>query len=368
MLRLLRFSAMLLLGAGLLFCPSGSSAQKRIPVIYSSDLFHPHDDPDDHFDAATLSAMPELDVRLFVLDQGARQARQPGFPALEQLGRITHRQIPFFRGLPQPLKDPSDQALDQPPSGQKAVEGILRVLRTSKDPVCICTVGSVRDIMAAFNRDASLFHRKVRMFLAFIGEASDPQFLEWNVQLDPQAYVAMMRSGLPVYWVPCFDGGLWQNHGHASFWRISHRDLLQNTSPQLLQYFIYALEKRHEEPIAFLKEPVNSQSLERLLQGERNLWCTAIFGVMSGRRIESDGTRYRSRLAGPDATLDRSYQNALFAFEEAAVAVDDAGHTLPSPGPNSRTIRRFVVRDRNAYAQGMTEATQSLLSSVRKRR
>jgi hypothetical protein len=25
----------------------------RVPLIYSSDLLHPHDDPDDHFDLAT---------------------------------------------------------------------------------------------------------------------------------------------------------------------------------------------------------------------------------------------------------------------------------------------------------------------------
>jgi hypothetical protein len=367
MLRIASHPLALLLGLLLVCVAPAFAAQNRIPVIYSSDLFHPHDDPDDHFDAATLLAMPELDVRLLILDQGARQARQPGSPALEQLGRITHRKIPFVRGLPQPLKNPSDAATDQPTQGQRAVEGILTVLRKSKDAVCICTVGSVRDVMAAFNRDPSLFHRKVRMFLAFIGEASDPQFLEWNVQLDPHAYVAMMRSGLPVYWVPCFDGGLWQNRGHASFWRVSHRDLLRNASPSLLQYFIYALEKRREEPIAFLKQPVDPQSLERLLQGERNLWCTSIFGVMSGRQIQFNGGRYRSLFARPGGSLDPSYQNALFAFEEVAVAVDDAGHTLPDPGPNAKTLYRFAVRDRNAYAQGMTEATQSLLSSVGKR-
>ena len=29
-----------------------------VPVIYCTDLFHPHDDPDDHFDLATLFALP----------------------------------------------------------------------------------------------------------------------------------------------------------------------------------------------------------------------------------------------------------------------------------------------------------------------
>ncbi len=33
-----------------------------IPVIYTTDLFHPHDDPDDHFDLAAIFTMPEVDL------------------------------------------------------------------------------------------------------------------------------------------------------------------------------------------------------------------------------------------------------------------------------------------------------------------
>ena len=32
-------------------CPAACGA--GMPVIYSTDLYHPHDDPDDHFDLAT---------------------------------------------------------------------------------------------------------------------------------------------------------------------------------------------------------------------------------------------------------------------------------------------------------------------------
>ena len=39
-----------------------------VPVIYCTDLFHPHDDPDDHFDLATLFALPELEVKAILLD------------------------------------------------------------------------------------------------------------------------------------------------------------------------------------------------------------------------------------------------------------------------------------------------------------
>jgi hypothetical protein len=49
-----------------------------VPVIYSTDLFHPPDDPDDHVDLATLFALPELDVRAIILDLGRIRPANPG--------------------------------------------------------------------------------------------------------------------------------------------------------------------------------------------------------------------------------------------------------------------------------------------------
>ena len=71
-----------------------------------------------------------------------------------------------------------------------------------------------------------------------------------------------MRSGLPVWWVPCFDGGVWQNKGHASSWRASHRALLEGATPEVIQYFIYALEKQKAEPLEFLARPVIREHID----------------------------------------------------------------------------------------------------------
>ncbi|MCI0408006.1 MAG: hypothetical protein L0191_05475, partial [Acidobacteria bacterium] len=55
------------------YSQSSTDGASSIPVIYTTDLFHPHDDPDDHFDLATIFAMPELDLKGIVLDQGDKQ-------------------------------------------------------------------------------------------------------------------------------------------------------------------------------------------------------------------------------------------------------------------------------------------------------
>ncbi len=107
-----------------------------------NSLFHPHDDPDDHFDLATIFAMPEVDLKGIVLDQGDKQLNRPGAIPVSQMNKITGRNAPTVLGLTEKLKTPTDKALDQRPEFQKGVEFILHTLRNSPSPVMITTVGS----------------------------------------------------------------------------------------------------------------------------------------------------------------------------------------------------------------------------------
>jgi hypothetical protein len=350
-------------GSGLTMA-TAAEVTRSVPVIYCTDLFHPHDDPDDHFDLATLYAMPELDIKGVVLDQGRKQLERPGRIPVAQMNKITGRNVPAVIGLADPLKRPDDQALDQPAQFQGGVALILQTLRLSARPVCIATLGSVRDVVCAFNREPRLVRKKVAMVLAFIGEASDGKFQEYNVGLDPQAFVGLMRSGLPVYWVPCFDGGLWQNRGHASFWRASQRALLDGATAGVIQYFIYALEQETAEPMAFLSRPVEPERQARLFAGTRNLWCAALLGVMSGREVVFNGSQWTSVLPRGNRAATVAGRKPLFGFSEAEVSVNDTGVVNYGEGPGSHKLRRFEMRDSAQYERGMVEATAALLSSL----
>lgn len=341
-----------------------SERSQRVPVIYCTDLFHPHDDPDDHFDLATLYAMPEIEIKGVVLDQGKKQLQKPGRIPISQLNRISGRNVPAVIGLSEPLKSPEDKALEQPAEFQKGVALILATLRNSTEPVRIAAVGSMRDVVAAFNREPELFRTKVAMILAFIGEASDPKFREYNVELDPQAYIRLMRSGLPVYWVPCFDGGLWQNKGHASFCRAKQGDLLQKAVPEVLQYFIYALNQEKSEPLAFLSSPVDENRRTRLFAEQRNLWCTAVLGVMSGRNIVFDGSTYISALPARAQDSKPFTGNEIFGFGEIELTISDTAVVQYGPGPNSKKAMRFEVRDPAHWELALTQAAAQLLSGL----
>lgn len=333
----------------------------EVPLIYCTDLFHPHDDPDDHFDLATIYALPEVQLLGIVLDQGANQEKRPGDIPVSQLNALTGRHVPTAIGLSQPLKNPHDTGLDQPEPYQAGVRMILEALRTSSEPVTILAVGSVRDITAAFHREPDLLRQKVRRIGIYIGEASDEKFVEYNVGLDPQAYVGLMRSGLPIYWLPCFDGGLWQNRGHASFWQASHADLLQQAPPELVQFFVYALERDTSDPLAFVRATIDPVRQQRLFEQTRNLWCTASFAVLLGRDLQSVNGKYETVPNKPERDIDSALTNALFQFEPVDVTITDAGVVRYGKGPGSHTVWRFKIRDTANYARGMTEATAALL-------
>lgn len=323
---------------------AGSLAAAPIPVIYSTDLMHPHDDPDDHFDLACLYAMPEADLRAIVLDQGARQVRQPGLKPVAQLNYLTGRHVPAAIGLRDRLKAPEDRALDQPAEHQGGVNLILQTLQDAREKVAILFVGSARDVAAAYNRQPGLFREKVRSIHGFIGDAGDPTHQEWNVKLDPQAFIRLLRADVPFFWIPCFDGGAWTNHGHASFWRIQQGEVLEQTAAPLQRYFLYMLRQATNDPIAYLAQPTSAEDRDWMMRSPRNLWCGALLGLAVGRPLRHEGKEF-------------------VGFSPVEVSVDDQAVVRYGPAAGSRSVMRFEIKDRAKFAAAATRATAQLLES-----
>ena len=337
-----------------------SDLEKKMPVIYCTDLFHPHDDPDDHFDIACLYAIKEVTIKAIVLDQGKKQKKKPGSIPISQLNHITGRNVPYAIGLSDKLQTPEDKGLSQAKEYQDGVELILLVLEKSKKPVSIITVGSLRDIAAGYNRSPDLFKTKVNKLFIFIGEASKKGHIEYNVGLDKNAYIRIMNSGLPVYWVPCFDGGPWQNNGRASYWKASHKDLLGNVSDRVMNYFIYALLRKNEkDPIQYLENEINEDDKEQVLSMNRNLWCSAVFAHIAGRRFIRQGNEFIS--IPMDASYDKEQEIRPFRFDEVSVFVDEQANISYEDTKRAGRIRQFHVLTPDIYAEVMTSVTAQLL-------
>ena len=321
-----------------------SLAAETVPVIYSTDLFHPHDDPDDHFDLAALFALPEFEIKAVLLDLGKRQLEKPGAIPLRQMLALTGRSVPFASGLGEKLSSPSADGRDQPAQFQGAVELLLKTLRESAKPVTVITAGSLRDVCAAWNREPELLKQKIKRLYINIGTA-ERGGTEWNVMLDPNAYIGILRSGLPVYLCCCMPMRKNSNSVYSTWWHFRQGDVLETAPRGLQNFFIYALQRpspQELEPLEALKKDL--RPWHRLVwQMDRNMWCTASFLHASGRVTVKNET--------------------LFTFVPARVEVDETGKTNISLDGSNANVQLFKITQAEKYEPAMRGCLRELLKS-----
>ncbi|MBN1395800.1 MAG: nucleoside hydrolase [Pirellulales bacterium] len=258
------------------------AAEKKIPIIHSTDLFHPHDDPDDHYDLATLFALDEFDIKGIVLDNAraaTEQWRRPGRLPVEQMMHVTGRKVPYAIGLGRRLRSIDDKALDEEKKHQAGIELIFSVLRASDEPVVYHAAGSVRNIAAAYNREPELLKRKLKAVYIEIGRGPDGEQREWNVTLDPFSFARVISSDLPVYWCPCFG-----REGYGTYYKADQAEVIGACAPPVRNFFVYCLSKPKADPIEFLGSGPHPAPI-----GERNMWCTAPLLHAAGRKIYRRG-------------------------------------------------------------------------------
>ena len=342
--------------SALVLCTGLAVAGDRIPVVHSTDLFHPHADPDDHYDLACLFAMPEFDIRGIILDLGGTQAKQPGRPAVEQMMHITGRKVPYGFGLSRPLRSREDKAVDEPAEFQAGVHLLLSVLRESKEPVTIFTTGSCRDVAAAFNREPDLLKKKVKAVYFNIGRGPNEPQEECNVGYDPAAYLRMFESGLPLYWCPCFG-----KDGYETLYEADQAAVVGACTPAVQNYFVYCLTKSTADPIAFL-----TGGPHPLPKGPRAMWCTAPMFHAAGRSVYQRGADDFVALAPAEAEKRglSGKETDLFRFVPMRATVGD-GKTglrveLPPAQPNGFVFRSTDPR----YKRIMASCLKNLLAEL----
>lgn len=327
-------------------------AKQRVHVIYGTDLFHPHDDPDDHYDLATLFALSNFEIDAILLDLGDRQRARPGRIPLEQMFRLTGRKAPYAVGLSAPLKSADDQGLDRPAEDQRAIELLLETLRKAPAPVTLITAGSVRDVCAAFNREPELLRNKIDRLYINIGSASDS--VEWNVKLDLHAYLGVMRSGLPVYWCPCIPV---EPNPYSTYWKFQQGQMLEGLPTPVLNFFVYALQRVRPDELDPIRAIETDLRPWRQLPGlsDRNMWCTASFLDAAGYAVKKTEPGYAPVLNPGEDAVD------VFSFVPANVEIDDQGQTRSIQEDPQGRIHIFKTRDHEVYQAAMTDCLRYLL-------
>jgi pyrimidine-specific ribonucleoside hydrolase len=272
--------------------PAAAPPRRPVPVIDCTDLYHPHQDVGDNFDLVAAYALPEIDLRAVVLDvtekyrQPPEGPRDAGFLPVIQLNAIFGRNVPCAVTPYAPMKSPADRMLDAPPFQQFGIGLILSTLRQSEEKVDILSFGSARAVAVAFNREPELLRAKVRRIHLCAG-ASSPDFLEWNVVLDPHAIVRLLRSDLPIAIYPCATkDGPFAYGPHNCFWRLTNLQFIAQMHPKLRSYLAFAFGRSTRmDFLRALEEEPPAELLARIGGTSHNVWETAVWAQAAGRRI-----------------------------------------------------------------------------------
>lgn len=336
------------------------------PLIHQTDLFRPHNDPDDHFDLALVYALAlqaRIDLRGLVLDYPPPKSDWcPDVTAIAQMNHITGLVVPAVVGSSQPMKSPNDTQSSAPPSEKAAVRFILDTLRQSRQRVAITVVGSCRDVALAANTDPALFARKCAGIYVNAGTGSpDPKLaakLEYNVTLDPAAYRAIFDLPCRVYWLPCFEDfeGEWRVRRYGTYWRFRQEQILPKLSPRMRNFFLYMFERiRDTDWLTDLYRQPDASKIKHYSQQERNMWSVASFFHIAGLTVTADGKIVPLKAAG---------DTAVYTFQPVRVSCTEGAVTTWQPHSRATNRYMFMVKHLNQYQEAMTRALREVLVAL----
>lgn len=321
-----------------------------IAVLHETDLFRPHEDPDDHWDLATQYALARrglIELKGIMIDYPPDLAHgDPDIIAVAQMNQLTGLSVPVGIGRPA-----EPDAADG--SGVALLAGALR---TAQEPVAIHIVGSSRDVALCGRRYPELFRDKVRAVYLNAGSGVTGEQLEYNVQLDPAAYAAIFELPCPVYWMPCFNSVapdmLVGRYG--TFFRFRQGALWNDFRPEVQNYFTGVLARRQSSDwLKTLYGPVDERLRDYYGALYRNMWCTGGFLHTAGLTVLKNGDI---------AQLGANAVEEVFSFVPIEVSCDAQGRTdwHEVEAASERFI--FRVNDEAAYQAAMTRALGAIIS------
>lgn len=335
------------------------------PLIHCTDLFRPHNDPDDHFDLAAVYALAlqgKLDLRAIVIDHPPPNMEgDPDVVAIAQLNHLIGLSVPVAVGSSQPMKSPTDTQTRSSASDRAGVQLILQTLRQSRQRVAITVVGSCRDVALAAKTDPTLFTRKCAGIYVNAGTGSpDPKratALEYNVTLDPLAYCALFELPCTIYWLPCFEDfeGEWRVRTYGTYWRFRQDEVFPHLSPRMQNFFLYMLERVKDTSWEdYLYRTPDQQRLRHFGEQTRNMWSIASFLHAAGLTVVTNG-------AMVPLTASR---DAVYTFQPVSISCNRDGITTWQPNASSKNRLMFMVKSIDKYQEAMTRTLRSLLSAL----
>ncbi|MBI4889503.1 MAG: hypothetical protein HY821_02685 [Acidobacteria bacterium] len=359
-----------LFGAGMALGMRGVGAAERaaggVPVVHVTDLYRPHEDPDDHWDLASLFALAhggDVDLRGVMIDYPPKgKAKDPDVMAVAQMNYLTGKAVPVWTGAPAGAQG----------AALSGARSLHEVLRGSKRRVVIHVVGSSRDVAAAAKMEPRLFAEKCAGVYLNAGSGTQDRAkaadLEYNVKLDPASYAAMFELPCPLYWMPCFEHakGPFRVGQWGTYYSFRHADVLPALSQRVQNYFLMmyrhgqAAKKGEVESagawnwLRGMDAPVDAGQVAALGPTLRAMWCTAGFLHTAGKTVTREG-----EIVALGATKE-----PVFTFDPIRVKCGANGVTEWEADAKARQRWIFHVRDAERYGAAMAAALRWLLKRL----
>jgi len=333
----------------------------KVSVIHQTDLFHPHADPDDHWDLAcqyALAYIGDIELKGILLDYPPNVwYGDPSIQSVNQMNFITGQSIRAAVGTSK-ARTAEEVSLEDIHSETSGVNMVLEILEDARTPVVIHIVGSCRDISIAGKLRPDLFREKCRAIYLNAGASSPESKLEYNVRLDPVSYSIIFSLPCPIYWMPCFDNVSNDKEigDFSTFYQFQQKAILPNLSDAMQKYFAYALGRIMDPKwLYFIIRAKVDEYIELYGEHLRNMWCTGGFLHTASKTVT---------LEGDIVKLNQEGIQPVYTFEPIEVTCDNQGKTTwnLTTKPTNRYI--FKIQDKRQYQEAMTIAMKSLLMKL----
>lgn len=337
--------------------------KRPIPVLHLTDLFHPHGDPDDHFDLACIYSLAYqgfIELKGIGIDYPPDfRAGDPALVAVAQLNQICGLNIPTYIGSSKLVSQRNDSLPGLSKRDARGIQFILETLTNSDQPVAITVVGSATDVAAAARREPELFREKCAGVYLNSGAThqAKPEMLEHNVKLNPAAYAAMFDLPCPLYWFPCWHNTEVREPGEwGTFYWMPHQDVFEGVSGPLLSYFWYMF-SRSQDPryLRMLLTSPPEDGWKKVLTGKRGMWSPASFMTLAQLMITKEGKITETGV---------SDSNDLFQMVPVQATCEDNGRLQWKVAHDETNRYLFHILDVPAYSHAMTQAVRSLLLAI----
>jgi hypothetical protein len=342
--------------------------ERRTPVLHVTDLFRPHNDPDDHWDLACVYALAhqgDIDLKGILIDYPptSRSDRNPDIAAVAQMNLICGLCVPTGVGSPHRLTSRNDIQASASNTDLQGIRMITNVLKESPRPVVVNILGSSQDVAIAGKREPELFAAKCAAVYLNAGTGSpnmgSTSKLEYNVTLDKLAYAAIFDLPCPVYWMPCFEDMESRERSvreYGTHYKFRQDQILPYLSRNVQNYFAYMFGRYTDHNwLGYLNGPSDQALLSKVGAMNRSMWCTAGFFHAAGYMVCRDGKI---------APLSEESDPAVFTFDPIRIRCEDNGVTKWTHDMNSKLRFILHVRDMDHYQSAMTTAMKSLLMTL----